>query len=75
MTAEAGALEEGNCEASKVFGGDSTCWVVELKKRARRGRRKVGGRAEDGTRVSSIDRLIVLLSIVKVELLSAVSNC
>lgn len=51
-----------------MSGGDSTCWGVELKYRARLGRRNVGGSAEDGIRVSSIDRLIVLLSMVMVDI-------
>ena len=41
---------------------------MELKYRARLGRRNVGGSAEDGIRVSSIDRLIVLLSMVMVDI-------
>jgi hypothetical protein len=69
---DAGASEAG---AAKLSGGDSTCCGVELKNRARTGRRNVGGSADDGIRVSRMDRLIVLLSIVTVELPVAVSNC
>lgn len=58
----------GSSEASKLSGGVSTCWVVELKYRARFGRRKVGGSAEDGIRVSKTDFLIVLLSIVRLDI-------
>lgn len=45
--------------------GDSTCWVVELKKRARLGRRKVGGSVALGILMSNKDFLIVLLNILK----------
>jgi len=53
------------CDASKLSGGDSTCCAVELKYRARLGRRKVGGSAEDGMRMSSRERLAVLSSSLK----------
>lgn len=45
--------------------GGSTCWVVELKYRARHGRRNVGGSVEEGIRVSRTDLLSVLLSILR----------
>jgi len=46
--------------------GGSTCWSVELKKRARLGRRKVGGRAEGvpGVRTSCAALRSALLNIV-----------
>jgi hypothetical protein len=46
--------------------GGSTCCVVELKYRARLGRRNVGGNGVDcdGIRMSNMDFLMVLLNIV-----------
>lgn len=61
----AGEKFVANRDASRLSGGVSTCCVVELKYRARLGRRKVGGKADTGIFVSSIDRLIVLLSILR----------
>lgn len=45
--------------------GDSTCCVVELKNRARLGKRKVGGSVALGIRMSNKDFLIVLLNILR----------
>lgn len=50
-------------DASTASGGDSTCCAVELKYRARLGRRNVGGNADEGIRMSKMDFLTVLLSI------------
>jgi hypothetical protein len=47
--------------------GGSTCCAVELKYRARYGRRKVGGSADGGILMSKMDFLTVLLNIVRVE--------
>jgi hypothetical protein len=55
-------------EGEKSSGGGSTCCAVELKYRARLGRRNVGGSAEDGIRVSRTDRRRLLLSIVRVDI-------
>jgi len=54
-----------NREASRLSGGASTCCAVELKYRARFGRRKVGGNADVDILVSIMDRFIDLLSIVR----------
>jgi hypothetical protein len=62
-------------EGEKLSGGDSTCCGVELKYRARLGRRNVGGSAEDGIRVSRTDRRTLLLSIVRVDICVGLSNC
>ena len=67
-------VADGNWEASNPSGGDSTCCAVELKYRARLGRRKVGGSAEDDIRVSRMDLLIVLLSIVRSEMVVLAIN-
>lgn len=72
---EADSSEAGNSDASKLSGMDSTCCVVELKYRARLGRRNVGGSADDGIRVSNMGLLIILLSIVKADILFPVTNC
>lgn len=61
--ADAFEAVEGSWEASNASGGDSTCCAVELKYRARLGRRNVGGSAEDEIRVSRIDLLTVLQNI------------
>lgn len=50
-------------DASTASGGDSTCCAVELKYRARLGRRNVGGNADEEIRMSKTDFLTVLLSI------------
>ena len=52
-------------EALKPSAGGSTCWEVELKYRARYGRRNVGGSADGGILKSKMDLLIVLLNIVR----------
>ena len=52
--------------------GGSTCCAVELKYRARYGRRKVGGSADGDILMSKMDFLIVLLNIVRVG--SAISH-
>lgn len=49
-------------------GGASTCWGVELKYRARMGRRNVGGSEEEGIRVSRMDRRRVRCSMVRVDI-------
>jgi hypothetical protein len=46
----------------------STCCGVELKYLARIGRRKIGGRTAEGIRVSSMDFLTVLLSMLALNL-------
>lgn len=60
--ADAAGATAGGIEAESQAG--STCWVVELKYRARHSRRNVGGSDEDGI-WSEMDRLSVLLSISK----------
>jgi hypothetical protein len=60
--------DEAGVEGEKLSGGGSTCCGVELKYRARLGRRNVGGSAEDGIRVSRMDRRRLLLSIVRVDI-------
>ena len=69
-----GVVAASEAGTAKLSGGDSMCCGVELKYRARVGR-NVGGSAEDGIRVSKMDRLIVLLSMVMVEMLRAENNC
>ena len=64
----------GNWGVSKSFGGDSTCCAVELKYRARLGRRKVGGKADVEIRMSSKDFLTVLLNILRVKTILTVTN-
>jgi hypothetical protein len=63
-----------NCDASNPPVGDSTCCAVELKYRARLGRRKVGGNADDGIRTSNIDRRAILHSILRVDKLCCTIN-
>lgn len=60
-----GAAAGNNGLALMFSMGDSTCCVVELKKRARLGKRKVGGSVALGIRMSNKDFLIVLLNILK----------
>ena len=48
------------------------CCAVELKYRARIGRRKVGGSDDESIRTSNMDFLIVLLSILGLEVLLTV---
>lgn len=52
-------------DASNPPAGGSTCWAVELKYRARLGRRKIGGNADDGIPTSNMDRRAVLHSILR----------
>ena len=52
-------------------GGASMCCAVELKYRARLGRRNVGGSAEVGIRVSRTERRSVLRSVVRVDIFVA----
>jgi hypothetical protein len=58
---------EGNCDRSSPCGCVPTCCTVVWRYRARDGRRKVGGSAENATFVSRIDFRIVRLNIVLFE--------
>jgi hypothetical protein len=55
--------EGGASGSSKLSAGDSIICVVELKYRARLGRRKIGGSADTGIRMSKTDFLRDLLNI------------
>ncbi len=59
------ALDDGGASGgiSRPSGGDSMICAVELKYRARFGRRNVGGRADTGIRMSRTDFQTDLLSI------------
>lgn len=61
------ATAEGIGLALLLSMGGSTCCVVELKNRARLGKRNVGGSVALGIRMSSKDLLIVLLNIPKLK--------
>ena len=78
---EGGASAEG--AASDIFGGnwevlvvagDSTCWRVVLKYRARFGRRKVGGRTVDSIRTSKADFRNVLVNILRLAIVCGLIN-
>jgi hypothetical protein len=64
---DATSFDDGGASrgTSKPSGGDSMICAVELKYRARLGRRKVGGNADAGNRMSKTDFLIDLLNILK----------
>lgn len=62
-------------EASRLSDGVSTCCTVELKYRARFGRRKVGGNADVGILESNMDRRIDLLSILRLWGVDACAQC
>ena len=72
--AEVFEVADGNWEPSSPSAGDSTCCAAELKYRARFGRRKVGGRAEDDIRASTMGLLIALLNILRLEMIVLVIN-
>lgn len=61
----------GTSVSSKLSGDDSTICTVELKYRARPGRRKIGGNADAGIRMSTMDfwrdllNILVMRSIVR----------
>lgn len=60
---------EGTGLALLLSRGGSTYCDVELKNRARLGRRNVGGSVAFGTRISSKDFLIVLVNILTLKML------
>jgi hypothetical protein len=55
-----------SCDEWRAWEGVSIRCVVELKYRARLGRRKVGGNADTGIRASTMDFLTALLSILRI---------